>query len=64
MEEKMTNEACCSANGECICYQTSECTCEVECECEQCEEMNFYLIMKDGGCPCGGNCSCGQVTYE
>ena len=61
----MTHEmACCAANGECICYQTCECTCEIECECDQCDDMNAYLIMLKGDCPCGGNCSCGEVSYE
>jgi len=47
------------AEDTCTCTESGECSCEpfecfCECECEGCLEMEF------DGCPCGGNCGCGN----
>ena len=47
------------AGDTCTCIESGECSCEpfecfCECECEGCLEMEF------DGCPCGGNCGCGN----
>ena len=47
-----TEQSCtCKGSGECSC-EPFECFCE--CECEECVEKEL------DGCPCGGNCGCGN----
>ena len=58
--------SCCSANGECFCYQTNVCECWEECSCFQCGDLNELLQVAsdEAVCPCGGNCACGEMSYE
>ena len=56
----------CKIQNQCMCYNLQACDCGLECECEDCDDMQSYLIItneemeKEVGCPCGGNCQCGQ----
>ena len=51
----MMVECTCFINGQCMCYALQVCECDAtDCECEDCEDMKIE------GCPCGGNCACGN----
>ena len=49
-----------SLNGTCECEEDCSCGCEI-CNCE---DINLWQLDLVEACPCGGNCSCGKVSYE
>ena len=60
-------ECSCFVNGQCMCYNMQACNCDLDCSCQDCEDMQLYLVVnenqikaQESGCPCGGNCQCGQ----
>lgn len=50
----------CECLTECICEE--ECECEFDtCECSKCL-TDMVVDLYDNGCPCGGNCQCGNAS--
>jgi len=63
----------CKIQGQCMCYALQECSCSLDCVCEDCDDMQTFLIVNEediilaegsDGCPCGGNCQCGQLDIK
>jgi len=49
----------CECEVECVCEEG--CDCEFEtCDCVTCV-ADMVIDMYDDGCPCGGNCQCGNA---
>ena len=50
----------CECSTECVCEE--ECDCEFDtCECSKCL-TDMVVDLYDNGCPCGGNCQCGNAS--